>query len=91
MFKSKNWKNFNREFNEIAGGYRYRWGDCEIISLYAYIHLKPALINFDLRSKNLYEPQLPNTETVVSRSVVFVEKIKTNLKSIVKNSFFNKS
>ena len=24
-----------KEFNKIAGGYRYRWGDCEIISLYA--------------------------------------------------------
>ena len=23
MFISKNWKNFNREFNSIAGGYRY--------------------------------------------------------------------
>ena len=90
MFKSKNWNNFNREFNKIAGGYRYRWGDCEIISLYAYIHLKPALINFNLRSKNLYAPQLPNAEMVVSKRIVFIEKIKKNLKNILKNSFFKR-
>ena len=90
MFKSKNWNNYNREFNKIAGGYRYRWGDCEIISLYAYIHLKPALINFNLRSKNLYAPQLPNAEMVVSKRIVFIEKIKKNLKNILKNSFFKR-
>ena len=91
MFKSKNWKNFNREFNKIAGGYRYRWGDCEIISLYAYIHLKPALINFDLRSKNLYDPQMPNAEMIVSKRIVFVEKIKKEFKKYFKKFFFKNS
>ena len=90
MFKSNNWKFFNQEFNKVSGGYRYRWGDCEIISLYAYIHLKPALINFDLRSKNLYDPQLPNAEIVVSKRIVFIEKIKKDFKNILKNSFFKK-
>ena len=83
MFKSKDWKNFNNEFNKIAGGYRYRWGDCEIISLYAYIHLKPALINFDLISKKLYEPQLPQSEIVISRKIMILEKIKTKIKFII--------
>jgi len=89
MFKSKDWKNFNNEFNKIAGGYRYRWGDCEIISLYAYIHLKPALINLDLRSKKLYEPQLPQSEIVISRKIMILEKIKTKIKFIIKKLFFN--
>ena len=89
MFKSKNWENYNREFNKIAGGYRYRWGDCEIMSLFAFIHLKPALINFDLRSKNLYEPQLPNSEIVISKKFLFIEKIKNNLKHILKSIFYN--
>ena len=87
MFKSKDWENYNREFNKIAGGYRYRWGDCEIMSLYAFIHLKPALINFDLRSKNLYEPQLPNSEIVISKKFLILEKIKNNLKHILKSIF----
>jgi len=54
------------EFNDIAGGYRYRWGDCEVIGLYAYMHLDNPLIDFDLRNKNLYSPQLPNTTYVIT-------------------------
>ena len=84
MFKSDNWKIFNQEFNKVSGSYRYRWGDCEIMTLYAYIYLKPALINPDLRSKNLYEPQLPNAKIVVSKNIVFIVKVKTFLKYILK-------
>ncbi len=87
MFKSNKWKIFNQEFNKVSGGYRYRWGDCEIMSLYAYMHLKPSLINFDLISKKLYEPQLPNTEIIVSKKIIFLEKIKKYLKYILKIFF----
>ena len=89
MFKSNNWKIFNKEFNKVSGSYRYRWGDCEIMSLYAFIHLDPALINFDLSSKNLYEGFLPNSKIIVSRKIIFIEKLKTFLKDILK-LFFNK-
>ena len=57
------------------------------MTLYAYIYLKPALINLDLRSKNLYEPQLPNTKIVVSKKIVFIGKVKTFLKYILKFFF----
>ncbi len=84
MFQSANWKRFNKEFNKIAGGYRYRWGDCEVISLYAYIHLNPALIDFDLRSKKIYEPQLPDTKMVLDRKFHIKENIKIKIKNILK-------
>jgi hypothetical protein len=66
MFNTQTWKTYLEEFNDIAGGYRYRWGDCEVIGLYAYMHLDNPLIDFDLRNKNLYSPQLPNTTYVIT-------------------------
>ena len=84
MFKSANWMKFNKEFNKIAGGYRYRWGDCEVISLFAYIHLKPALIDFDLLSKKIYEPQLPDTKIVLDRKFHIKENIKLKIKNFLK-------
>ena len=66
MFNTDSWKIYLDEFNELAGGYRYRWGDCEVIGLYAYMHLDNPLIDFELRSKGLYEPQIPNTQMVFS-------------------------
>ena len=92
MFETESWKIYNNEFNEIAGGYKYRWGDCEVIGLYSYIHLKNPLKNFDLRSKNLYEPQLPNAEIIVSKRLKTIEGIKNFIKFLIKkvNRFINK-
>jgi len=66
MFNTQTWKTYLEEFNNIAGGYRYRWVDCEVIGLYAYMHLDNPLIDFDIRNKGLYSPQLPNTTCVIS-------------------------
>lgn len=66
MFKTKEWEQYNKEFNEIAGGYRYRWGDIEVIGLFAYMHLDIPLINFDLKSKGLYEAKLEGANVIVS-------------------------
>ena len=85
MFETESWKTYNDEFNKIAGGYRYRWGDCEVISLYTYIHLKNPLKNFDLRSKNLYEPRLPDAEIIVSKRLKIQENTKTFIRFLIKN------
>lgn len=84
MFETDSWKTYNNEFNKIAGGYKYRWGDCEVIGLYGYIHLNKPLLNFDLRSKNLYEPQLPNTEIIVNNRIKTIEKLKNIIKKFIK-------
>lgn len=67
MFDTETWRTYLQEFNDLAGGYRYRWGDCEVIGLYAYMHLDNPLVDFDLRSKGLYEPQIPNTQMIYSQ------------------------
>lgn len=59
MFKTNEWKNYNKEFNKIAGGYRYRWGDIEVIGLFCYIHLENPLIDFNLNKNDLYSSKLP--------------------------------
>ena len=66
MFETDTWKQYLAEFNELAGGYRYRWGDCEVIGLYAYMYLDNPLIDFRLRDQGLYSPQLPNTNYVIT-------------------------
>jgi len=60
MFETKEWKQYNYEFNKLAGGYRYRWGDCEVISLYYYLHIGDNFLDLDLRNKNLYHNQIDN-------------------------------
>ena len=92
MFETESWKTYNNEFNKIAGGYKYRWGDCEVIGLYSYIYLSNPLKNFDLRSKNLYEPQLPDAGIIVSKRLKTIEAIKTFIKFLIKKliRFINK-
>ena len=64
MFKTKEWEQYNYEFNKIAGGYRYRWGDIEVIGLFAYIHLDKPLFSLNLKTKDLYDAKLPNTKFI---------------------------
>ena len=84
MFDTDSWKRFNKEFNKIAGGYRYRWGDCEIFGIYTYIFLNPSIINFNLKEKGLYESQLPGTEFVLSKKEEIIQKVKGKIKLIIK-------
>lgn len=64
MFKSEEWKIFNNEFNNYNGGYRFRWGDCEVIGIFYYIHYEDDLINFNLKNQDIYSPQLPGTNII---------------------------
>ena len=54
----------NYEFNKIAGGYKYRWGDIEIIGLFAYMHLDNPLVDFNL--KKVYACKLPNATLITN-------------------------
>lgn len=62
MFQSKEWKQYNDEFNKFCGGYKYRWGDIEVIGLFAYMYLDNPLVDFKL--KEFYDSKLPNTKCV---------------------------
>lgn len=64
MFDCNEWKDYLNEFNKVGGGYRYRWGDIEVIGLYAYMYLDNPLIDFDLIQKGLYKDKLPRAKTI---------------------------
>ena len=86
------WRKENSKllFKKISGGYRYRWGDCEIFGIYTNIYLNPSIINFNLKEKGLYDPQLPDTDFVLSKTEEIIQKIKKYLKFVIKN-FLNKA
>ena len=91
MFNTKEWETYNNSFNKIAGGYRYRWTDCEVITLYAYIHLDNPLINFNLKEKNLYFNQLPNTKVITDKKtslLLYLLKFKKTFKEYLGISKF---
>ena len=60
LFETKEWKQYLKEFNDFGGGYKYRWGDCEIISLFYYIHIGDEFYDFKLKDKGLYHNQIKN-------------------------------
>lgn len=66
LFRTDEWKKYNKGFNDIGGGYKYRWGDIEVIGLYCYIHFENALYDFNLTKGDLYSPQLPKTYKIKS-------------------------
>lgn len=68
MFKSQEWKQYNDEFNNSHGCYKYRWVDIEIIGLFAYIHLDNPLVDFKLKQSGAYDAKLPNTQTIINDS-----------------------
>ena len=65
LFETKEWKQYLKEFNDFGGGYKYRWGDCEIISLFYYIHIGDEFYDFKLKDKDLYHNQIKNTYILI--------------------------
>ena len=55
------WKQYNLEFNKIAGGFKYRWGDCEVISLFYYLHVGDTFLDLNLKEKDIYLNAMPKT------------------------------
>lgn len=64
MFKLQEWKQYNKEFNDYAGGFKYRWGDCEVISFFYYIHIGESFFDLNLKEKGIYLNALPGTRMV---------------------------
>ena len=64
MFDLKEWKQYLKEFNDFGGGFKLRWGDCEVISLFYYIHIGESFLDLDLKNKGIYLNQLPNVTMI---------------------------
>ena len=82
LFESDDWNNFLKEFNKIAGGYRYRWGDCETISMFYYLYIGDEFLDMDLINKKLYHNQIDKKWDKI-KDENFVEKKKISNKSLL--------
>lgn len=49
------------EVNKFGGTYKHRWGDLEVLGLFAYTNFKKSVYNLKLREAGLYEPKLPSS------------------------------
>ena len=54
IFKTNLWKKWIKAVNEDGGIYKYRWGDNEIISLFAHMHQK-EIYNLNLVSNGCHD------------------------------------
>jgi hypothetical protein len=58
-FLNSPWREFLNELNNFNGDYKFRWGDLEVITLFAYTHFDEDPYNFNLKEKGLYEDKFP--------------------------------
>ena len=49
--------------NEYGGDYKYRWGDNEVLGLFAYTHFDRPFYDFKFKEKDIYSPSLPSIYT----------------------------
>ena len=49
--------------NAYGGDYKYRWGDNEVLGLFAYTHFKEPFLNFNLKENEFYLPSYPSDYT----------------------------
>lgn len=54
VFKNDNFKLWNKEFNDFAGGYKYRWGDIEIFEIYCLLFDEKGFYDFKLIKNNYF-------------------------------------
>lgn len=53
-FKDYRWKDWVAAVNDYGGIYKYRWGDCELLELYAMFYFKDGIYDLDLLKSGLY-------------------------------------
>ena len=58
-FLNSPWSEYLNELNNFNGDYKFRWGDLEVITLFAYTHFDKDPYNFNLKEKGLYEDKFP--------------------------------
>lgn len=60
------WLDFADEINRYAGAYRHRWGDEELVSLYAYTHFERPIADLGLVESGPFRPRVAHALTVRS-------------------------
>lgn len=49
--------------NLYGGDYKYRWGDNEVLGLFAYTHFDKPFFDFEFKKKGIYYPSFPSIYT----------------------------
>tara|TARA_Y100000389_G_C17461530_1_gene522112 strand:- start:699 stop:1673 length:975 start_codon:yes stop_codon:yes gene_type:complete len=49
--------------NLYGGDYKYRWGDNEVLGLFAYTHFDRPFYDYEFKKKDIYYPSLPSIYT----------------------------
>ena len=62
--KDSPWEEYIKEVNKFSGDYKYRWGDNEIIGLFALTHFEKPFFDFKFKEKGIYYPSLPSDYTL---------------------------
>ena len=55
------WHSYLEQINKFAGDYKYRWGDTDIIGIFAYTFFDEPIYNYDLVNKGYYLAERKNT------------------------------
>jgi hypothetical protein len=55
------WNNYLKEINEYAGDYKYRWGDTDVIGIFAYTFFDNPIHNYDLVNRGYYLAERKNS------------------------------
>ena len=55
------WNNYLKEINEYAGDYKYRWGDTDVIGIFAYTFFDNTIHNYDLVNRGYYLAERKNS------------------------------
>lgn len=63
-FLTPEWANWIGAVNHFGGQYRYRWGDQEILGIFAYMYSSSPLVNFGMVRDGLYKSQQPKTSMI---------------------------
>ena len=63
VIKKSRWQEYIDEVNLYAGDYKYRWGDNEVIGLFALTHFVKPFYDFKFKEKGIYYPSLPSEYT----------------------------
>jgi len=53
-FSDQRWKDWIKAVNDYGGVYKYRWGDCELLELYAMFYFKEGILDLELLKSGVY-------------------------------------
>jgi hypothetical protein len=73
------WYEYLNELNNFSGDYKYRWGDIETITLFAYTHFDIPIYDLNLREKKLYINKIESPYSIMAPSPGHINNLHNNI------------